>query len=169
MCCNAASQPSKHRCWNRSRVSGPLLTTRFSDTAFAQKRNRDDTRDTGVLVTKEQKPEDPGAKSLCNDAKTNRCNSPGGAASVIWSQTVSSAGAHSAAGPSPKMRGTITERAIASKKYRNSLPIKLTLRYKDIFFPGIIRIGYFFLLDFQSPRPEEATESAELSAFFSFR
>ena len=152
MCCNAASQPSKHRCWNRSRVSGPLLTTRFSDTAFAQKRNRDDTRDTGVLVTKEQKPEDPGAKSLCNDAKTNRCNSPGGAA-----------------GPSPKMRGTITERAIASKKYRNSLPIKLTLRYKDIFFPGIIRIGYFFLLDFQSPRPEEATESAELSAFFSFR
>jgi len=67
------------------------------------------------------------------------------------------------------MRGTITERAIASKKYRNSLPIKLTLRYKDIFFPGIIRIGYFFLLDFQSPRPEEATESAELSAFFSFR
>lgn len=87
MCCNAASQPSKHRCWNRSRVSGPLLTTRFSDTAFAQKRNRDDTRDTGVLVTKEQKPEDPGAKSLCNDAKTNRCNSPGGAASVIWSQT----------------------------------------------------------------------------------
>ena len=65
--------------------------------------------------------------------------------------------------------GVITERAIASKKYRNSLPIKLTLRYKDIFFPGIIRIGYFFLLDFQSPRPEEATESAELSAFFSFR
>ena len=134
MCCNAASQPSKHRCWNRSRVSGPaahdaVLRHRIR-TKTEQGRHPRHGR-FSYERTETGRPRRQIALQRCEDepVQLSRRSGFGDLVANRFERRRAFRGR-----PSPKMRGTITERAIASKKYRNSLPIKLTLRYKDIFF-----------------------------------